>query len=319
LYAHHDEFDNAIKIMMEHPAEAFDHQVFLENVVHLVNNELFYKSINFYLEQYPAYVTDLLATITSKIDHERVARDARASGSLPLIKKYLENVQQYNLVQVNEALNFLYIEEEDFESLRASIEAYTNFDQMVLAKQLESHSLLEFRRIAAFLYKLKKQFSKSIELSQQDKLYKDAMETAAQSTSQETAEGLLQFFVDNQLKDCFAACLYTCYSLIRPDVAMELAWKAKIMDMAYPYFIQIVREYTTKVDELVKTQKEAKKMITRQDVAPEQTAPAYTPEQPASTYGYTPEQTGTYAGYGQYGYTDPNAAYGFPQQPNAFF
>jgi len=49
----------------------------------------------------------------------------------------------------------------------------------------------------------------------------DAMETASQSADPEIAEELLHFFVEQGQRECFAACLYTCYDLIKPDVAME--------------------------------------------------------------------------------------------------
>jgi len=40
-------------------------------------------------------------------------------------------------------------------------------------------------------------------------------------------------------KECFASCLSTCYDLIRPDVALELAWKNNMMDFAFPYLLQV--------------------------------------------------------------------------------
>jgi clathrin heavy chain len=46
------------------------------------------------------------------------------------------------------------IEEEDFKLLRDSIENSLNFDVLSLAQRLEKHQLLEFRRIAAHLYKV---------------------------------------------------------------------------------------------------------------------------------------------------------------------
>jgi len=90
-------------------------------------------------------------------------------------------------------------------------------------------------------------------------MYKDAIQTAAESRKQDISEGLLEFFVTNGLKECFAACLYTCYDAIRPDVALEQAWKNKILDFAFPYLIQVVREYVTKVDQLHKEWEKKKK------------------------------------------------------------
>ena len=50
------------------------------------------------------------------------------------------------------------------------------------------------------------------------------METAAQSADPEIAEELLHFFVQEGQRECFAACLYTCYDLIKPDVALEVCF-----------------------------------------------------------------------------------------------
>ena len=58
---------------------------------------------------------------------------------------------------------------------------------------------------------------------------------------QELAEDLLSFFVDEGDKECFAATLYTCSTLVRPDVVMEVAWRNGLMDFAFPYLIQYVR------------------------------------------------------------------------------
>jgi clathrin heavy chain len=52
------------------------------------------------------------------------------------------------------AYNELLIEEEDYKSLRDSIEHFTQFDNIALAQRLEKHELLEFRRVAAILYKV---------------------------------------------------------------------------------------------------------------------------------------------------------------------
>ena len=63
-------------------------------------------------------------------------------------------------------------------------------------------------------------------------------------------QDLLAYFLEHKAYDCFAACLFQCYDLLHPDVILELAWKHNIMDFAMPYLIQVMREYTTKVDKL---------------------------------------------------------------------
>jgi hypothetical protein len=60
---------------------------------------------------------------------------------------------QLNIEAVNDAYNDLLIEEEDFKTLRDSIDSFDNFNNIGLAQRLEKHELLEFRRLAAHLYK----------------------------------------------------------------------------------------------------------------------------------------------------------------------
>ena len=58
------------------------------------------------------------------------------AGHLPLVKPYMVAVQSANNAAVNEALNNLYIEEEDYERLRESIDMYDNFDQISMAQRV---------------------------------------------------------------------------------------------------------------------------------------------------------------------------------------
>lgn len=44
-------------------------------------------------------------------------------------------------------------QEEDYNGIKTSIDSFDNFDNISLALQLEKHDLIEFRRIAAYLYK----------------------------------------------------------------------------------------------------------------------------------------------------------------------
>ena len=89
--------------------------------------------------------------------------------------------------------------------------------------------------MAAYLYKKNQRWAQSVQLSKEDRMYKDAVDTAAQSKDVEIAEELLRFFVSVQDRACFAATLFTCYDLISPDVAIELAWRNGYTDFAMPY------------------------------------------------------------------------------------
>jgi len=156
-----------------------------------------------------------------------------------------------NLEAVNEAYNGLLVEEEDYKTLRDSIDSFDNFDTIALAKILESHELLEFRRLAAHLYKKNKRWEESIRLSKHDKLFKDAIITAATSGSTEVAEELLGYFVDIGNKECFAATLFVCFDLLRPDIVAELSWQYGLNDFYMPYKIQVQRSTADKVCHLL--------------------------------------------------------------------
>jgi len=154
---------------------------------------------------------------------------------------------QLNIEAVNDAYNALLIEEEDYNTLRDSIDSFDNFNNIALAQQLEKHALLEFRRLAAHLYKKNTKWDDSITLSKQDKLFKDAIVTASASNSVEVAEDLLTYFVDIGNKECFAAVLYVCFDLLRADVVEELSWRHGLNDFYMPYKIQNRRTLVNKV------------------------------------------------------------------------
>lgn len=121
----------------------------MENVCvvpQVANVELYYKAVHFYLEFKPLLLNDLLIVLSPRLDHTRAVTffskvqpsllplaDLRpAEGlsewcklswwpcvclqvkQLPLVKPYLRSVQNHNNKSVNEALNNLFIIEEDF-------------------------------------------------------------------------------------------------------------------------------------------------------------------------------------------------------------
>ena len=247
LYKEDEQHDAAVKLMVAHPT-AFSHELFLDCCQKVRNTEVLYMAVGFYLEYQPKELNRLLKVLTPNLDHSRVVHLLRKAESLALAAPYLKAVQKENLSAVNDALNDLFIEEEDYASLRESIDTYGNFEQLELAQKVEKHELLEFRRIAAYLFKQNKRFPESIELSKGDKMYKDAIDTAAESNSSEMVENLLRYFVEEQGdQECFCACLYTCYALVAPDVALELAWRYKMTDFAMPYVVQYVQHLHAKV------------------------------------------------------------------------
>lgn len=193
LYCHYDEFDNAALAMMERAADSWEHHSFKDIVVKVANLEIYYRALNYYLQEQPSLLTDLLQALTPRIDVNRVVRMFEKSDNIPLIKPFLLNVQSQNKKAVNNAINDLLIEEEDYKTLRDSVENYDNYDPVELAQRLERHELVFFRQIAASIYRKNKRWEKSIALSKQDKLFKDAIETAAISSKSDVVEDLLRY------------------------------------------------------------------------------------------------------------------------------
>lgn len=179
LYDKYEEYDNAVIAMIAHPTEAWRESHFKDIITKVANVELYYKAIQFYLDYKPMLLNDLLLVLAPRMDHTRsVSFFTKVSSQLhskiqclrglfnllkvkhlQLVKPYLRAVQSLNNKAINEALNNLLIEEEDYQGLRTSIDAFDNFDNIALAQKLEKHELIEFRRIAAYLYKGKQCFS----------------------------------------------------------------------------------------------------------------------------------------------------------------
>lgn len=193
LYCHDDEWDNAALAMMERAADAWEHHSFKDIIVKVTNLEILYRSLNFYSQEQPLLLTDLLQALSSRVDVNRVVRMFEKSDNIPMIKPFLLNVQYQNKRSVNNAINEILIEEEDYKTLRDSVDNYDNYDPVDLASRLERHDLVFFRQIAANIYRKNNRWEKSIALSKQDKLYKDAIETAAISKKSDVAEDVLRY------------------------------------------------------------------------------------------------------------------------------
>jgi len=258
LYTHYDEFDNAALAMMERAADAWEHHTFKDIIVKVSNVEIYYRSLNFYLQEQPSLITDLLQVLTPRIDVNRVVKMFEKSDNIPMIKPFLLNVQSQNKRAVNDAINDLLIEEEDYKQLRDSVQNFDNYEAVALAQRLEKHELVFFRQIASNIYRKNKRWEKSIELSKQDKLYKDAIDTAAISNKEEVVDELLRYFVDIGSKECFVGMLYTCYDLIPLHTVMELSWRHGLNDFTMPFMINYMAQQSATIAELKRDNEERK-------------------------------------------------------------
>lgn len=264
LYSHYEEYDNAVQIMIDHSPSAWQHEQFVVLINKATNSDLYYRAVLFYLEEQPLRINDLLKVLVNKIDLARLCQVMKNTEYIGLIVPFLKSVQNQNNQAVNEVLNRFFLDTEDHESLRASVTQYENIDAVALAKATEFHELVEFRRIAAYLYRRNQKFQQSIKISRDDKQYRDVIDTAQESNQPELIEEILKFFIENEEKEYFTCCLYTCYEQLKPEVVLELSWRFVLYDFSMPYFVQLVKDLTTKVETVQKKSDERDKKDEKQ-------------------------------------------------------
>ena len=259
LYVNNGDWLAAANAMMAHAADCWDHEVFKETVSHLGSSDVIYAALPFYIECHPELLANYLTSVAKKVDPDRVISKVSAVAPIYIIRPFLEAIQDRNVKRINEVLNDLYVEEENFAALRKSADQYNNFDSAKLSQRLEKLDMFEFRKIALALHRRNKRFAHAVEVAKENRLYREAIETTAESNDQDVVKSLLQFFVDEKLEECFAACLFTCYDLVPPHVAMEMSWKAGFKDSAMPFFIQTMHQMSTRMARLESALEEAQK------------------------------------------------------------
>lgn len=262
LHSNYKEYDAAVKVMIEHSPSCFSHETFVNNLLKVAHSELIYKAIAFYIEEEPLKLNELLRQMTLKVDFSKVVEQIKRTGYLALIVDWLKSVQNQNNQSVNDALNQIYLEMEDYDALRNSILNYDSIDAIGLAKQIEGSDNPEFRRISALIYRKNKKYKESIEISIGDENFRDAIETAQESNDKVIIDQLILYFAQNQMKEFFAVTSYTCYEYLSPDYVLELSWRYGFQDFAMPFMIQIVKEFSSQMESVQKKHDEREKKET---------------------------------------------------------
>lgn len=248
---HNDEYDVAVTITIQHSPDAWEHSAFKELIIEALDPETFYLALQFYLEEQPLHLSDLLAVLTPHIDHVRAVAMFQQADRLPLIRQYLVYTQStVDHITVRNAYYDLLIQGEDYKALRISVDTYTSVDGLALARQLASHALLEFRCIAAHLFKRHQKWRESVTLSTQDRL-DDAMDTVAESGDKQLAEGLFLLLTESEKQEEFC------------DVPVRLPRfdpagfgngagvpRHEMHDVAMPYMVQVTRQSVATIEML---------------------------------------------------------------------
>lgn len=129
---------------MEHSSLCFNHEFFIQNLLKVNNSDLYYTSLQFYIDEEPLYLNDFLKEMTQKLDFGRVCKIVQSNNCLMLVLDWLKFVQPQNNTVVNDVLNNLYLQAQDFVSLRKSIMTYDQFNAIELAQKIEESENIEF-------------------------------------------------------------------------------------------------------------------------------------------------------------------------------
>ncbi|KAH0480016.1 MAG: hypothetical protein KVP17_004537 [Porospora cf. gigantea B] len=252
VHCTYGEFDQAVHVTLKHADVAWSHEAFCRTQAKVSNTEILYRCVDFYVEQHPDLLVEMLNEITDTVDHGRLIERVRRADRLQLVRPYLESVQvREDTHSVNSALHEMYVEAGDFTSLRKSVLRVSNFDHLVLAQVLESHRDVEFRKVSGILYRSKGRFALALDILNKDEAFNDAIETAMLSRDRKIVADLLTFLVESkQSRQLFAQCLEVCRPYVAPDMALKLAWKAGYTEEAMPFFISFVASVSQKIETL---------------------------------------------------------------------
>ena len=179
----------------------------------------------------------------------------RKRDHLALVKPYLAQAQTNNLQAVNDAVNELCIEEEDYEALRNSIDLYDNFDQISWrcgASRTSSSSFAESPGTST-----RKQALEAERGAREAGRAVQGRDGGVRALGgQRAAEALLKYFIDESNKECLRR-LYTATTCCSSVPCSSCAVDARLDGAkSMPYMIQFMREYSGKVDALIADKKD---------------------------------------------------------------
>ncbi|KAI9629013.1 hypothetical protein H4Q26_018364 [Puccinia striiformis f. sp. tritici PST-130] len=252
LYVHYDEFDNAVLAMMERSADAWDHSQFKDIIVKgILSLSIISGQCGVVLQIAVVLSTRTTDSLDGSLDGFSCtnrsysgSEDFSKDGQFTINQPYLIAVQHLDLPAINEAYHDLLIEEEDYATSRDSLSNHENFDQVNLAQRLENHQFLEFRRLASLVYAKNSKLQESIGLSKDDKLFKDAMITAASSNSNGVVEELLEYFVKIGNKNALRL-VFISVMILFVRMLLKIYNGDTINDYTMPHRLQRMREQDT--------------------------------------------------------------------------
>ncbi len=243
-------YEEAVNIMMKHQ-KYFKETKFYELLSHCSDSEYYYEAIAFFIKEYPDKLNELLIKITiRKLDLSRTITFLKIHKfPLSKVKGFLKLAQTEKNRDINQALNEVYIEEEDFNSLEKSIEGYQEIE-IELAQKLECKESQRAIKIAAKIYSQKRQFKKSIEILLKQGCYEESINFAKISEENKLCKELLETLAKKDNKSHFKVFLRECSEYLNADQVLEIGFENNLMDAIIPYMCKTMRAFSKKIEKI---------------------------------------------------------------------
>merc|ERR1711981_1123455 len=142
--------------------ELFWSRVNIPKVLRAAEQAHLWAELVFLYDKYEEYDNAVLAMMAHPTEAWREGHFKDIITKVANIEMYHRAIQFYLDYKPMLLNDLLLITEEDYQGLKTSIDAFDNFDNIQLAQTLEKHELIEFRRIAAYLYKGNNRWGQSV-------------------------------------------------------------------------------------------------------------------------------------------------------------
>jgi len=256
LYQTSNEWDNAANVMLTEPAYTFEHELLLNILSKVSVDDTIDKAIEFYFSYQPALINELLIALRNRLDIDRIIRLISKNTHAFITMPFLDTMLAKNVAKVNDLFIDLCIQEDDIKGLRKIVENTTSFDVDGVCRRLESDAHQSIRLLGAKLLSVNNKPAKAVEVYQAEKLYVAVFDISVVSCDEALIDQCMDWFIQENRKDCFAALALGCVSSFPPDVVLAKAYLHDEVELLMPYFVKVTKLLTHRLNTLEETSKQ---------------------------------------------------------------
>ncbi|KNH08069.1 clathrin heavy chain protein [Perkinsela sp. CCAP 1560/4] len=238
LYQLEEDWDGAAQLMLQEPAFTWEHEM-LMNILNKVSaDEIIDQAIDFYFTYQPSLVNELLSSIRTHVDMERIQRNLQRNPDAFIVKPFLDAMAVKDHAKVSHLHIDLCINEKDIEKLTAIVESDGNFNVEEVGTRLKESPHRALRLLGGALMARRGQFERSVEIYMAEKLYIDVLAIAARCRNDAVIANCMDWFVQEDRRDCFAALVFASVSSFPPEIVFEKAFLYDESQLLMPHFVQ---------------------------------------------------------------------------------